>query len=161
MEAGYIDLKMTVVKFRKGLDPQIQNTVATMAYGRPSDSSPNNWYEAAKNVDQNHTAKKAFKISLWTPVPASIPTRLAPPTPSQILPSVLKFDLAQKNPVSFNCYRCDKPGNLATNCPHRHDIRTWSVEEVEMALMVKKDMTKEDPMEIKETDPEDFVQSNA
>ena len=30
-----------------------------------------------------------------------------------------------------------------------------------MALMVKKDMTKEeDPVEIKETDLEDFVQSN-
>ena len=48
MEAGYTDLKMTVVKFRKGLDPQIQNTMATMAYGRPSDSSPNDWYKAAK-----------------------------------------------------------------------------------------------------------------
>ena len=30
-EAGYTDLK--------GLDPQIQNTIATMAYGRPSDIS--------------------------------------------------------------------------------------------------------------------------
>ena len=51
MEAGHTDPKMTVVKFRKGLDPQIQNTMATMAYGRPLDSSPNDWYEAAKNVD--------------------------------------------------------------------------------------------------------------
>ena len=33
-EAGYTDLKIVVVKFRKGLDPQIQNTIATMAYGR-------------------------------------------------------------------------------------------------------------------------------
>ena len=161
VEAGYIDPKMTVVKFRKGLDPQIQNTVETMAYGRPSDSSPNNWYEVAKNVDQNCTANEAFKISLQTPVPASIPTRLAPPSLSRILPSVLKVDPAQKNPVSFNCYRCDKPGHLAVNGLHRHNIRTWSIEEVEMALMVKKDMTKEeDPVEIRETDLEDFVQSN-
>ena len=63
----------------KGLDPQIQNTMATMAYGRPLDSSPNNWYEAAKNVDQNCAANEAFKISLQTPVPASISTCLAPP----------------------------------------------------------------------------------
>ena len=31
-EAGYIDPKIVVVKFRKGLDPQIQNTIAMMAY---------------------------------------------------------------------------------------------------------------------------------
>ena len=32
MEVGYTDLKITVVKFQKGLDPQIQNTIATMAW---------------------------------------------------------------------------------------------------------------------------------
>ena len=44
-EAGYTDLKTIVVKFRKGLDPQIQNTIAMMAYGHPSDVSPEAWYE--------------------------------------------------------------------------------------------------------------------
>ena len=52
-EAGYTDLKTTVVKFRKGLDSHIQNAIATMAYGRPSDASLEDWYEAAKTVDQN------------------------------------------------------------------------------------------------------------
>ena len=33
IEVGYTDPKMTVIKFQKGLDPHIQNTVATMAYG--------------------------------------------------------------------------------------------------------------------------------
>ena len=60
-EAGYTDPKIIVVKFQKGLDPQIQNTITTMAYGRPSNASPENWYEAAKNMDQNRTANKAFK----------------------------------------------------------------------------------------------------
>ena len=32
VEAGYTDPKTTVVKFWKGLDPQIQNTIAMMAY---------------------------------------------------------------------------------------------------------------------------------
>ena len=73
-EAGYTDPKVVVVKFRKGLDPQIQNTIATMAYGRPSDTSPENWYEAAKNVDQNCVANKAFKSAYQAPV--STPTRL-------------------------------------------------------------------------------------
>ena len=52
-EAGYTDLKTTVVKFQKGLDPLIQNIIATMAYGHPSDASLEDWYEAAKNIDQN------------------------------------------------------------------------------------------------------------
>ena len=62
-EAGYTDPKTTVVKFRKGLDPQIQNTIATMAYGRPSDTSPENLYEAARTVYQNQGANEAFKTA--------------------------------------------------------------------------------------------------
>ena len=62
-EAGYTDPKTMVVKFWKGLDPQIQNTIAMMAYGHPSDTSPENWYEAARTVDQNCTANEAFKMA--------------------------------------------------------------------------------------------------
>ena len=62
-EAGYTDPKTTVVKFWKGLDLQIQNTIAMMAYGRPSDTSPENWYEAARTIDQNRTANEAFKMA--------------------------------------------------------------------------------------------------
>ena len=73
MEVGYTDPKTTVVKFRKGLDPQIQNTIATMAYGRPSDASLEDWYEAAKNVDQNvSTANKAFKLAYRASAPAPV-----------------------------------------------------------------------------------------
>ena len=63
VEAGYADPKTTVVKFWKGLDLQIQNTIATMAYGRPSNTSPENWYKAARTVDQNHAANEAFKTA--------------------------------------------------------------------------------------------------
>ena len=52
-EAEYTDPKTTVVKFQNGLDLQIQNAIATMAYRHPSNASPEDWYEAAKNVDQN------------------------------------------------------------------------------------------------------------
>ena len=62
-EAGYTDPKTTIVKFRKGLDPQIQNTIAMMAYGHPSDASLEDWYKAAKNVDQNQAANEAFKLA--------------------------------------------------------------------------------------------------
>ena len=62
-EARYTDPKTTVVKFQKGLEPHIQNTIATMAYERPSDTVPKDWYEAAKNVDQNRAANEAFKLA--------------------------------------------------------------------------------------------------
>ena len=62
-EAGYANSKTTIVKFQKGLDPQIQNTIATMAYGCPSNASLEAWYEAVKNVDQNHAANEAFKLA--------------------------------------------------------------------------------------------------
>ena len=52
-ESGYTDPRTIVVKFWKGLDPQIQNTIATMPYRRPLDTSPENWYKAAKTIDQN------------------------------------------------------------------------------------------------------------
>ena len=47
---------------------------------------------------------------------------------------------------------------MAPDCPDRHDIRTLSIEELEMALMVKRDTEK-----IAEQTPEtekDFVQDN-
>ena len=46
-EAGYTDSKTTIVKFWKGLYLQIQHTIATMAYGHPSDASLEAWNEAA------------------------------------------------------------------------------------------------------------------
>ena len=42
-ESGYSDPKTIVVKFRRGLNPQIQNAVATMSSGRPSDANPVKW----------------------------------------------------------------------------------------------------------------------
>ena len=35
-EAGYTEPKTAVVKFQKGLDPQIQNTIAMMVSGQPA-----------------------------------------------------------------------------------------------------------------------------
>jgi hypothetical protein len=46
-DSGYTDPKTIVVKFRRGLNAPIQNAVATMASGRPSDSSPTQWYKMA------------------------------------------------------------------------------------------------------------------
>ena len=60
VESKYTDPETLVVKFRRGLDPQTQNVVATMMNGRPSDIAPTAWYEAARNMDQNRASNKAF-----------------------------------------------------------------------------------------------------
>jgi Retrotransposon gag protein len=60
VESGYMDPKTLVVKFRRGLDPHIWNSVAKMANGRPSDTVRTAWYEAVQNVDQNRASNKAF-----------------------------------------------------------------------------------------------------
>ena len=46
-DSRYSDLKTIVVKFWRGLSAQIQNSIATMASGRPSDASPGAWYAMA------------------------------------------------------------------------------------------------------------------
>jgi len=72
-EAGYTDPKTLVVKFRRGLNPQVQNVVATMAAGRPSDISPTAWYQAARNVDQNRISNEAFQSSFQGSIPECPP----------------------------------------------------------------------------------------
>src|SRR5271155_5383558 len=49
-EAGYTDPKTIVVKFCRGLEPRIQNVIATMTSGHPSDMIPSEWYKAAKKL---------------------------------------------------------------------------------------------------------------
>jgi hypothetical protein len=67
-DSGYTDPKTIVVKFRRGLNPQIRNSVATMASGRPSDTNPDGWYEMARTVDQNRATNEAFQSAHRAPV---------------------------------------------------------------------------------------------
>ena len=110
-----MDLKTIVVKFRKGLDPQIQNTIATMAYGHPSYVSPEAWYEAAKNIDQNHAANEAFKMAYRTSTPITtrpvqsslfqIPPPVVRPNPTLSHPVPMDAGLyRKKNPAPITCY---------------------------------------------------------
>ena len=62
-EAGYSDPKTIVVKFCRGLDTQIQNAIATMPSGRPSNMVPMDWYTAARTIDQNQATNEAFRSS--------------------------------------------------------------------------------------------------
>jgi hypothetical protein len=52
-DLGYTDLLTVVVKFCRGLDPLIQEAVAMMGPGRPSDSCPDQWYSSAWTFYEN------------------------------------------------------------------------------------------------------------
>ena len=76
-ESGYSDPKTIVVKFRRGLNPQIQNAVATMSSGRPSNANPDEWYNMARTVDQTELQMKLSlpftKLQFQSPVPLELP----------------------------------------------------------------------------------------
>lgn len=61
MDSGYTDPKVIVVKFRRGLQAEIQNAIATMVSGRPKDTNPDGWYAAARRIDQARMANEAFQ----------------------------------------------------------------------------------------------------
>ena len=135
-ESGYSDLKTIVVKFCRGLNPQVQNAVATMSSGRPSDANLDEWYSMAKTVDQNQAENEAFTSTHWSAVLASRPfgTSLicpAPPppktshahivlTPSNPVP--MDLDAVKKRVMELLCYHCNLPGHFGKNCLTRFDV---------------------------------------
>jgi hypothetical protein len=58
-EARYINGLSIVMKFGKGLDQDIQDRIAEMVQGRPSDDDPESWYGTC-TFDANRTANQTF-----------------------------------------------------------------------------------------------------
>ena len=58
--AEYDDDKTIIIKFRRGLDPALQNQVALLGDGAPDFDDPKGWYEAAHKVSWNREANEAF-----------------------------------------------------------------------------------------------------
>jgi hypothetical protein len=59
-EAEYLDSLSIVMKFRRGLNRDIQDQIAKLVQGRPEDDNPEGWYDAACMFDANQTANQAF-----------------------------------------------------------------------------------------------------
>src|SRR5258705_7020905 len=59
-EAGYSDGLSIVMKFRKGLDWELQDRIAEMVQGRPDDDDPEEWYAAARVLDANPSCKSGL-----------------------------------------------------------------------------------------------------
>jgi hypothetical protein len=121
-ESGYSDPKVIVVKFRRGLNPSIQNAIATMTTGRPSDVDYEGWYSAARRIDQAKAANEAFQANSRSAPP---PTKPPPTRPFSILPTStsshppprsnptpgnpvpMDIDASRKSaPLPPTCFRC-------------------------------------------------------
>ena len=123
-DSDYTDPKTIMLKFRRGLNPQIQNSVATMASGRPSDTNLSGWYDMAWTIDKNWVTNEAFDSS-WVshPIPSwpigasvvqpslsMVPQLHAHSTPTPGNPVLMDIDTARRKSQLF-CFWCKKPGH--------------------------------------------------
>jgi hypothetical protein len=155
--AEYDDDKTIVIKFRRGLDPTLQNQVALLGDGAPDFDDPEGWYKAARKVARNREANEAFvETSRWTsrssarsaptplrqgsvfaPIRRQLPSFAPPPPvrnstppPSKNGPAPMDIDHAKgKGNPAVTCFRCRKTGHYARECPQAFDIRLMTTAE--------------------------------
>ncbi len=118
MDSGYSDPTIVVVKFHCGLQPSIQDAIATMSSRRPDDKDFEGWFTAAWCIDQVCVANEAFQsarspVSDIEPSPdlAPLPT---PDKPAEMLPAALQPPM---------CPHCDEPNYVIEDCPLQYDAR--------------------------------------
>jgi len=143
--AGYMDLQTLVVKFQQGLRLGIQNQIATMPYGRPTNTDPDAWYRAAQRIDQVHLANEAFQsVSCSAPSaspktisvqpPSLFAARLLPvlplpvalkpllPAPSMGVPMDVDATRKTRSLPLRGCYRCGDVNHVVQDCSYCIDV---------------------------------------
>jgi hypothetical protein len=95
--AGYMEEMAIVMKFRKGLQTDIQDQIMQLLYRCPDDNEPEEWYKVAVNCTENHhtnmifhgqfcTATSAFSQVAFTPMAPKLVTSYVPaPKPLPVL----------------------------------------------------------------------------
>jgi hypothetical protein len=159
-QAGYMEGLAIVVKFRCGLQREIQDQIAQLVIGRPGDDNPEAWYDAAIWSDENRITNSLFYggtrqlptcslIMAPNPLNSGLPRHAAAPRIAPFWQEKATLALpprpaAQQNPVSMDintarrkaatpvvCYCCGEAGHIRTNCPQWFNIRFLTHEEKE------------------------------
>lgn len=148
--AEYHDGAAVVMKFRHGLNPDIQNRIALLGEGRPTDTVLQEWVKAARRYDANVAANQAFEVTTKVKNPivrnlfhnpirqpsayqvpqAAIPT----PAVSHVVPMDIDRTKLKKSTTPIVCHRCMQPGHISRDCPRRYDIRFMTKDEKEDAI---------------------------
>jgi Retrotransposon gag protein/Zinc knuckle len=143
--SGYKDGLPITVKFRRGLNREIQDQIAQLAIGRPRDDQPEEWYQAAVTADENRTTNLLFHGGSRMPTPRTsggfIPTqrlvspiqgpRLPTSTPPRLGGNYQARNERTKEEQPDSCRRCGKTGHWAKDCEKRFDIRLMTMDEKE------------------------------
>jgi Retrotransposon gag protein/Zinc knuckle len=143
-KARYFEGAHIVLKFCQGLNAKIQDHIACLTQGCPSDKIPQQWYDTAILCDENCIANAAFtsspRTSCQTDTPLSMGgilrkpivtfPRVHPISVPHLLPSP-SVSSAQhpKDTTAIVCFRCGQPGHLRPDCLKCFDIRYLSLEE--------------------------------
>jgi hypothetical protein len=161
-----------VVKFHRGLDPCIQDAIATMTSGHPSDKILMHWYYAAQTLDQNQATNEAFQSSYHVPNFTSTPSQTCQPIPSishflinaYSCPSpgnsiLMDVDAAwRKATPIISCYHCRKAGHKSMECDLCFDIHSFTVDKFQSFLVDKLAaldvVAEEDDVTVEENKPE-------
>lgn len=146
-KSEYTEELAIVIKFRRGLDPELQNKIAEARVDRPADDDVEGWCEAARRLDRNRLANEAFNGTITrrttttngpsqrgvfprAPVPSQAPPRFP-------LPANPRAPETSRDPAALTCFRCKQPGHTIRDCPKRHDVRALTLEELEEIVQAR------------------------
>ena len=135
-----------VIKFRRGLQHDIQDQITQLPYGWPADDDPNAWYSAMLQCTANWEANATFHgigwnlptppksiptfSALWPTLPTVPPQQVVAPIKVEPGPVPMDVDATQKNSATpVVCYRCRGIRHMRPNCLQKFNIRFMTMEE--------------------------------